>query len=138
MSNRSRSIRTRVPSTKNRILKSPERRQRAEFAQVGGADGNLSAIATPFGGPAKLRKYLALSDGSDTCATENALVGWGGSGHKGMQYAFSCWHLVECGFSMYRQKYRHSRRLLTPSGEQSRTKPPDTVPLPFHPPSERL
>ena len=27
---------------------------------------------------AKLRKSLALSDGLDTCATENALVGWGG------------------------------------------------------------
>jgi hypothetical protein len=42
-----------------------------------------------------LRKYLALSDGSETCATETALVGWGGSSHKGRQYAFVCRYLVE-------------------------------------------
>ena len=43
MWNRPRSIRTRVSSTKNGILRSPERRQRAELTQSSGADGSLSA-----------------------------------------------------------------------------------------------
>ena len=75
MWNRPRSIRTRVSSTKNGILRSPERRQRAELTQSA-APTEAYRRPRPCRGPAKLRKSLALSDGSDKCATETELVGW--------------------------------------------------------------
>ena len=94
MWNRPRSIRTRVSSTKNGILRSPERRQRAELTQSA-APTEAYRRPRPCRGPAKLRKSLALSDGSDKCATETELVGWGGSNHKEGQNVFFCRALVE-------------------------------------------
>jgi hypothetical protein len=108
MWNRPRSIRTRVSSTKNGILRSPERRQRAELTQSA-APTEAYRRPRPCRGPAKLRKSLALSDGSDKCATETELVGWGGSNHKEGQNVFFCRALVEYELSIYRQKYRLGR-----------------------------
>ena len=120
MWNRPRSIRTRVSSTKNGILRSPERRQRAELTQSA-APTEAYRRPRPCRGPAKLRKSLALSDGSDKCATETELVGWGGSNHKEGQNVFFCRALVEYELSIYRQKYRHFERLSSDDSELART-----------------
>jgi hypothetical protein len=42
---------------------------------------------------------------------ETALAGWDGSNHKEGQNVFFCRALVEYELSIYRQKYRHFKRL---------------------------
>jgi Metallo-beta-lactamase superfamily len=62
---------------------------------------------------------------------ETALAGWDGSNHKEGQNVFFCRALVEYELSIYRQKYRHFKRLGPDDRELSRTSKIAPGPLEF-------